>query len=202
MNTQGENKKGTPGWAYVVIALLGLVAWQLYDGRNSGTSVAQPTVVVVTPTRVTTSTPWPVFRVTECFKYPGYTASKCFDLARNLELENVDVIYPEIPEREISEEEMCTDPAFREATGDSCDKFSPQEDTTEVSGCPNGCKKQIVGCDIKGNISQVEGKKGERIYHMPGDKDYKKTKIRPQYGERWFCTPEEAENNGWRHALR
>jgi hypothetical protein len=51
------------------------------------------------------------------------------------------------------------------------------------------------GCDIKGNISL---RKGERIYHLPGQKWYGKTVISPEKGERWFCTEEEAEENGWR----
>ena len=52
-------------------------------------------------------------------------------------------------------------------------------------------------CDIKGNIS-IES--GEKIYHVPGQKYYAKTKISPEYGERWFCTEEEARQAGWRKA--
>lgn len=53
------------------------------------------------------------------------------------------------------------------------------------------------GCDIKGNISINSG---ERIYHMPGQADYSATIIRPEYGERWFCTEDEARAAGWRKA--
>lgn len=66
-------------------------------------------------------------------------------------------------------------------------------------GCPDGCTTHISGCDIKGNISIETGVK---IYHMPGDKYYNETIIRPEYGERWFCTKREAESNRWRGTKR
>lgn len=49
-------------------------------------------------------------------------------------------------------------------------------------------------CKIKGNISR----KGERIYHTPGQKYYAKTRITEGKGERWFCTEDEARKAGWR----
>lgn len=49
---------------------------------------------------------------------------------------------------------------------------------------------------IKGNINS----KGEKIYHCPGQRDYKKTVIDESKGERWFATEEEARNAGWRKA--
>ena len=54
--------------------------------------------------------------------------------------------------------------------------------------------KQTDKCLIKGNI----GSKGKKIYHMPGMRCYKKTKIDESKGERWFCTEEEAVQAGWR----
>lgn len=60
--------------------------------------------------------------------------------------------------------------------------------------CPNGCTSHQPGCDIKGNINS----KGVKIYHMPHQAYYDQTKISPEKGERWFCTPAEAEANGWR----
>ncbi len=51
-------------------------------------------------------------------------------------------------------------------------------------------------CVIKGNIS----KSGERIYHMPGQRWYSKTKINAAAGERWFCSEDEARSAGWRPA--
>lgn len=53
-------------------------------------------------------------------------------------------------------------------------------------------------CAIKGNISS----KGARIFHVPGQNDYGKTRINPGKGERWFCTAEEARAAGWRAARR
>lgn len=50
------------------------------------------------------------------------------------------------------------------------------------------------GCNIKGNIST----KGEKIYHMPGQKYYTKTVIDTTKGEKYFCTEEEARNSGFR----
>ncbi|WP_086469658.1 hypothetical protein [Devosia lucknowensis] len=52
-------------------------------------------------------------------------------------------------------------------------------------------------CDIKGNISVNTG---ERIYHVPGQEFYAETTIRPEYGERWFCSEAEARAAGWRKA--
>lgn len=49
-------------------------------------------------------------------------------------------------------------------------------------------------CDIKGNINR----RGERIYHRPGDRHYRQTRIDPSRGERWFCSTAEAERAGWR----
>ena len=54
-------------------------------------------------------------------------------------------------------------------------------------------------CNIKGNISINTG---EHIYHVPGQEHYWETKISPEYGERWFCTEEEARAAGWRKARR
>jgi endonuclease YncB( thermonuclease family) len=53
-------------------------------------------------------------------------------------------------------------------------------------------------CAIKGNINA----KGRRIYHMPGQADYDRTSIRPEQGERWFCSEAEARAAGWRRARR
>lgn len=81
------------------------------------------------------------------------------------------------------------------------DDFGEWENENEpvdgLSGCPNGCTVQKLGCDIKGNISQSSG---EKIYHVPGQEFYSRTNIDSEYGERWFCTESEAEVNGWRKA--
>ena len=54
-------------------------------------------------------------------------------------------------------------------------------------------------CDIKGNISINSG---ERIYLVRGQEFYSRTKISSQYGERWFCSEEDARVAGWRKAQR
>jgi hypothetical protein len=55
-----------------------------------------------------------------------------------------------------------------------------------------------AGCNIKGNIS----KKGQRIYHLPGQENYDEIVITPSKGERYFCSEEEAVKAGWRRAKR
>ena len=55
----------------------------------------------------------------------------------------------------------------------------------------------VGGCGIKGNIST-----GGHIYHLPGMRDYDRTTIREDRGERWFCTEAEAVAAGWRRARR
>lgn len=53
-------------------------------------------------------------------------------------------------------------------------------------------------CLIKGNI----GRRGTRIYHVPGGQYYNRTKISQTKGERWFCSEAEAEAAGWRRSKR
>lgn len=60
--------------------------------------------------------------------------------------------------------------------------------------CVGGCAEPQNGCEIKGNVNS----KGERIYHVPGGRDYKRTDIKPEEGDRWFCTAAEAEAAGFR----
>lgn len=67
------------------------------------------------------------------------------------------------------------------------------------SGCPNGCITPPSSCVIKGNVSIDTS---EKIYHVPGGAFYDETIIRPDFGERWFCTEAEAIANGWRKSER
>ena len=67
------------------------------------------------------------------------------------------------------------------------------------AGCPEGCEEPPPGCYIKGNTAQ---RGGERIYHVPGQRNYDDTVIESWKGERWFCTEDEAEAKGWRKAKR
>ena len=58
-------------------------------------------------------------------------------------------------------------------------------------------KPQAGNCKIKGNVSS-----GGRIFHSPGQRDYRRTRINLAAGERWFCTAAEARAAGWRSARR
>lgn len=50
-------------------------------------------------------------------------------------------------------------------------------------------------CAIKGNVSTTG-----RIYHLPGSRDYARTRIDRMHDERWFCSEAEAQLAGWRAA--
>ena len=54
-----------------------------------------------------------------------------------------------------------------------------------------------AGCNVKGNISINSG---ERIYHVPGQRYYAETIIRQEYGERYFCSEQDARAAGWRRS--
>lgn len=54
-------------------------------------------------------------------------------------------------------------------------------------------------CNIKGNVSINSG---AHIFHVPGQKDYDRTRISADYGERWFCSEADARAAGWRKAGR
>ena len=56
----------------------------------------------------------------------------------------------------------------------------------------------VDACQIKGNISR----NGERIYHVPGGRDYGTTRIDESRGEHWFCSEAEAQKAGWRRPRR
>jgi uncharacterized protein YraI len=83
---------------------------------------------------------------------------------------------------------------------------TPEATSTPVIGtgtgsarCPDGCiTPPAPVCTIKGNVNSS----GERIYHMPGGSLYGRTTIDPAEGDRWFCTPTEAEAAGFRAARR
>jgi len=74
-----------------------------------------------------------------------------------------------------------------EGSSTSEPELSPEPEEEEPSGS---------SCEIKGNISS----KQEKIYHMPGCGSYNQTKIDEAAGERWFCSEQEAVDEGWRRA--
>src|SRR3989344_5941417 len=49
------------------------------------------------------------------------------------------------------------------------------------------------GCEIKGNIND----KGNKVYHLKECSKYDDISINPSKGERWFCSEEEAEKEGF-----
>ena len=66
--------------------------------------------------------------------------------------------------------------------------------TKQISNTESSSQKPL----IKGNINR----EGEKIYHIPGQRDYDKTIIDTSKGERWFYSEEEAVAAGWRRAKR
>ncbi len=58
--------------------------------------------------------------------------------------------------------------------------------------------RQDSDCTIKGNVSSS----GDRIYHLPGQALYDRTRISEAKGERWFCSEAEARAAGWRRSRR
>src|SRR5205085_368904 len=84
--------------------------------------------------------------------------------------------------------------ALRELTSEvvNAPDFAPAPD---LNRCPSGCIKPEPGCAIKGN---VESDGSEKIYYVRGSRFYDTTVIDPRFGERWFCTEQEAQDNGWR----
>lgn len=93
------------------------------------------------------------------------------------------------------ESSLCSSPPSKAKAYSTANTTNSGWGMTSSGVCANGCTEPRPGCDIKGNVSYDTG---ERIYHVPGQKYYDSTVIRPDYGERWFCTEEEAVRNGWR----
>ena len=65
-------------------------------------------------------------------------------------------------------------------------------------GTPRVGNRSSSGCRIKGNISRD----GTRIYHVPGERYYERTRISTSKGERWFCSEAEARSAGWRRSRK
>lgn len=74
---------------------------------------------------------------------------------------------------------------------------SPVEDAAAPGTGPSATAA-AGECRIKGNINR----KGERIYHLPGARDYDRTVIDAGSGERMFCSENEARAAGWRAPQR
>jgi endonuclease YncB( thermonuclease family) len=85
---------------------------------------------------------------------------------------------------------------FQEPWEWRADQRNIEPATPTVTTSPSFTFVGSSDCNIKGNISS----KGERIYHVPGQKFYAKTKISEGKGERWFCSEAEARAAGWRRS--
>lgn len=67
----------------------------------------------------------------------------------------------------------------------------PTDTPTDVAPASNQAPTE---CLIKGNVNS----KGDKIYHVPGDRDYSRTKVKPEEGDQWFCTEADAQAAGFR----
>ena len=83
--------------------------------------------------------------------------------------------------------------------GDRLKSASRDRRAKATRDAPRVAARDRGNCNIKGNISHNSGK---RIYHMPGDRDYERTRISTSRGERYFCSEAEARAAGWRRAGR
>jgi endonuclease YncB( thermonuclease family) len=79
----------------------------------------------------------------------------------------------------------------------AADFIPPAAFRAAVRAAADSAAAAAGSCVIKGNISA-----NGRIYHLPGQEHYDRTTIRPEAGERWFCTEAEARAAGWRRARR
>ncbi len=84
-------------------------------------------------------------------------------------------------------------PSHRRGIGARGERSGP-EGQTDGTAAPAPSAAAIGTCAIKGNISR----KGDRIYHLPGTRDYARTQISTKAGERMFCSEDEAKAAGWR----
>jgi endonuclease YncB( thermonuclease family) len=74
----------------------------------------------------------------------------------------------------------------------------PVNAQTVLLGAVSASEAPSPECVIKGNVNR----KGERIYHLPGQLNYAQINMTKGLGERWFCTEAEADAAGWRRAMR
>lgn len=52
-------------------------------------------------------------------------------------------------------------------------------------------------CNIKGNIVGEWNNRGDKVYHLPGCKQYSTTRIEKWRGEQWFCSEKDALKSGY-----
>jgi hypothetical protein len=82
------------------------------------------------------------------------------------------------------------------ATVAPTDTKAPTATKTEppaTSKCPEGCTEPSEGCLIKGVVTGM----GDKYYYLPDTEGYEDALLLVKYGGRWFCTVEEAQQNGF-----
>ncbi len=112
------------------------------------------------------------------------------DIARDLTADGVVLAFPRYSDAYVAVEKRARKRALGLHAGTYVAPQDHRKAQRAVPPAPTG------DCRIKGNIS----KSGTRIYHLPGQRFYASTSIRPNQGERWFCTEAEARAAGWRRA--
>jgi endonuclease YncB( thermonuclease family) len=105
-------------------------------------------------------------------------------------------VSPQAVESDVSRSKQMALPQPESSSTEAPAAETPEAKSPSVA-IPAAEPKTAAPCNIKGNIST---RTGERIYHMPGDKYYSRTRISLSKGERWFCTEEEAREAGWRRS--
>ena len=88
----------------------------------------------------------------------------------------------EAPQSETTQSELARQPIIRPAK--------------PSLNCDDGCTEYPAWCDppIKGHITFDAN---EKIYSVPGHVEYTNVYMDIEYGERWFCSVEEAVDAGW-----
>lgn len=125
----------------------------------------------------------------------GRTVATCVtaggDLGRQMVLNGAAAAYTRYSDRYLGEEALAR-AAGRGIWGGRM--VAPQDHRT---GLTEADTLAPDGCQIKGNIST-----NGRIYHLPGQRDYARTRINLRKGEAWFCTIPDARAAGFRPAAR
>ena len=68
--------------------------------------------------------------------------------------------------------------------------------TLSTSRCPTGCFDPNEECLIKGVVTGV----GDKYYYLPEMEGYQDALLLVKYGGRWFCSEEDAIQNGFEKA--
>jgi len=125
----------------------------------------------------------------------GRLVAKCYadgaDVARRLVRRGAAFAYPQYGRDYVSAERRASAEGRGVWRGKATRPWAVRDArTAESDGGSQGCR-------IKGNISE-----NGRIYHLPGQAFYNRTRISDERGERWFCSEAAARAAGWRRARR